>query len=261
MGIFQQKTPLEKELDALNKREKKFLTSRQEKEDTALNQFLADKIPDNLQDTLDTAFYKAFQLIFEKGTGVIEKTYRREDLEKNFQVKEFSHETKGTRKTLKAFSQGAKSAGTKGVFLSGASGIGMGLLGVGIPDIPVFTGMILRTVYEIALNYGFHYDTEEEQYFILLLIQGAVSHGTALDTINAKVNRYMRELTLPPDYNKDNQIKETAGALSKELLYMKFLQGIPLVGAIGGVYDVVYMKQITEYAKIKYQRRFLRGKG
>jgi len=42
---------------------------------------------------------------------------------------------------------------------------------------------------------------------------------------------------------------------------MKFLQGIPLVGAVGGVYDVVYMKQITEYAKIKYQRRFLRTKG
>jgi hypothetical protein len=260
MGIFQQKTPLEKELDALNKREKKFLTSRQEKEDTVLNQFLADKVPPNLQATLDNAFFKAFQLIFEKGTGVIEKTYRREDLEKNFQVKEFSHETKGTRKTLKAFSKGANSAGNKGMFLSGASGIGMGLLGVGIPDIPVFTGMILRTVYEIALGYGFHYDTEEEQYFILLLIQGAVSHGTALDTVNAQVNRYIRELTLPPDYNKDDQIRQTAGALSKELLYMKFLQGIPLVGAVGGVYDVVYMKNITEYAKIKYQRRFLRTK-
>ena len=261
MGIFQRKTPLEKEWEALNKREKHFLSSRQEKEDTPLNQFLADKVPPNLQDTLDTAFFKAFQLIFEKGTGVIEKTYRREDLEKNYQVKEFSHEMKGSHKSLKAFSKGAKHAGTKGVALSGASGIGMGLLGVGLPDIPVFTGMILRTVYEIALNFGFHYDTEEEQYFILLLIQGAVSHGTALDTVNAEVNRYIREKTLPPDYSKDDQIKQTAGALSKELLYMKFLQGIPLVGAIGGVYDVVYMKQITEYAKIKYQRRFLRTKG
>ena len=159
-----------------------------------------------------------------------------------------------------AFSQGAKSAGNKGVFLSGASGIGMGLLGVGLPDIPVFTGMILRTVYEIALNYGFHYDTEEEQYFILLLIQGAVSHGAAMEQVNGEVNRYIREQTLPLPYDKDDQIRKTAGALSKELLYMKFLQGIPLVGAIGGVYDVVYMKQITEYAKIKYQRRFLRTK-
>lgn len=260
MGIFQQKTPMEKEWEALNKREKKFLTSRQEKEDTALNQFLSEKVPPTLQDTLDAAFFKAFQLIFEKGTGVIEKTYRREDLEKNFQVKEFSHEISGSRKTLKAFSKGARNAGNKGMALSGASGIGMGLLGVGIPDIPVFTAMILRTVYEIALSYGFHYDTEEEQYLILLLIQGAVSHGAAMDQVNGEVNRFLRENTLPLQYDKDDQIRKTAGALSKELLYMKFLQGIPVVGAIGGVYDLVYMKQITEYATIKYQRRFLRDK-
>ena len=38
---------------------------------------------------------------------------------------------------------------------------------------------------------------------------------------------------------------------------MKFLQGIPVVGAMGGAYDVVYMKQISEYAGIKYQKRFL----
>ena len=45
--------------------------------------------------------------------------------------------------------------------------------------------------------------------------------------------------------------------MSKELLYMKFLQGIPVVGAVGGAYDVVYLKQITEYANLKYERRFL----
>ena len=38
---------------------------------------------------------------------------------------------------------------------------------------------------------------------------------------------------------------------------MKFLQGIPVVGAVGGAYDVVYLKQITEYANLKYERRFL----
>ena len=52
-------------------------------------------------------------------------------------------------------------------------------------------------------------------------------------------------------------IQKTASYLSKELLYMKFLQGIPVVGAVGGAYDVVYLKQITEYANLKYERRFL----
>ena len=47
------------------------------------------------------------------------------------------------------------------------------------------------------------------------------------------------------------------GEHTKELLYMKFLQGTPIVGAIGGFYDVLYMKNITDYANIKYKRRFL----
>ena len=38
---------------------------------------------------------------------------------------------------------------------------------------------------------------------------------------------------------------------------MKFLQGIPIVGVVGGAADAVYMKQILEYANIKYKHRFL----
>ena len=261
MRFLQRKTPLEKEWQTLQKREGKFLAARAEKQDSLLNQKLAEKVPTGLQDTLDTAFFKAFTLIFEKGTGVIEKTYRRDQLEQTYQVNQYAHDLSQNRKTLKAFSKGAKSAGTKGVLLSGASGIGMGLLGVGLPDIPLFTGMILRTVYEIALGYGYNYDTEEERYFILLLIQGAVSHGDILTQIDGQLNGFIINPVLPGGYHKESQIQAAAGALSKELLYMKFLQGIPVVGAIGGVYDVVYMKQITEYAKLKYQRRFLAHKG
>lgn len=42
---------------------------------------------------------------------------------------------------------------------------------------------------------------------------------------------------------------------------MKFLQGIPIVGAVGGAYDVIYLKQIIEYANLKYERRFLESLG
>ena len=52
------------------------------------------------------------------------------------------------------------------------------------------------------------------------------------------------------------QISRTSRMLSRELLYMKFLQGIPVVGAVGGAYDAIYMKQIAVYAKLKYQKRF-----
>ena len=62
---------------------------------------------------------------------------------------------------------------------------------------------------------------------------------------------------LPEEYQDKEQIEQTAGSLSKELLYIKFLQGIPVVGAVGGAYDAVYMKRITEYAELKYRHRYL----
>ena len=133
----------------------------------------------------------------------------------------------------------------------------MGILGVGLPDIPVFTGMILKSIYEIAMHYGYSYETEEEQYFILFLIQGAVSHGEEMLVIDKEINQFIASSVWVNAKNKEEMIQKTAGCLSKELLYMKFLQGIPVVGAVGGAYDVVYLKQITEYANLKYERRFL----
>ena len=71
-------TPLQKEWAKLEKQETAYLAKRMEKTDSKMNQFLEKKVPLNLQSTLDGAFSKAFYVVFEKGTGVIEKTYNRE---------------------------------------------------------------------------------------------------------------------------------------------------------------------------------------
>ena len=135
----------------------------------------------------------------------------------------------------------------------------MGILGIGIPDIPVFTGMMLRSIYETAVSYGYKYDTEAEQYFILLLIQGAVTYGEEAERINGEINTLIFKEKLPTVHHISDTISKTASLLSGELLYMKFLQGIPIAGAVGGIYDAVYMKHVTEYANLKYKRRFLQG--
>lgn len=257
MGIFQKKAPIDKEWEKLMKQESKFLTSRAEKKESFLNQKLAQVVPEQLQETLDTAFAKAFGLIFDKGTGIIEKTYRKDELEKSFQINQYAADVRKDGKSLKVFSKKAKQSGNVNLLVSGVSGIGMGVLGVGIPDIPVFIGMVLRSIYEIALSYGYRYDTPEEQYFILLLIEAAVSRGDELLERNQEMDEYIKTEQMPEPYNRDVQIKLTSAVLSKELLYMKFLQGVPVVGAVGGAYDVVYLKQITEYANLKYKRRFL----
>ena len=255
--MFQRKTPFETEWEKLQKKEQKFLKEHIERKESVLNQKLAEKVPTKLQETLDKAFAKAFGTIFAKGTDVIEKTYKKEELQKTYKINEYADEIRQSKKSLKAFGKKAENSGRVNMVVSGAAGIGMGLVGVGIPDIPVFTGMILKSIYEIALNYGYEYETEGERRFILQIIQGAVSHGTKMQSINKSIDDYIINVEVPADYDEQKQIEQTAAELSKELLYMKFLQGIPVVGAVGGAYDVVYLKQITEYANLKYRKRFL----
>ena len=249
-------TPLQKEWAKLEKQEAAYLMKRMEKTDSKMSQFLEKKVPLNLQNTLDAAFSKAFYTVFEKGTGVIEKTYKKEELQKSYQINEYAAQVRGNRKSLKAFSKKASGAGNVNLLISGVSGIGLGVLGIGIPDIVLFTGLMLKSVYEIALNYGFEYEDEQEKRFVLLLIQGALSYGNDLEEINSEINFYIENNKFYREMVMDNCIKETASCMSGELLYMKFLQGIPIVGAAGGAYDAIYMKQVVKYAELKYRRRF-----
>ena len=255
--MFQKKTPHQREWEKYIKKETKYLEKQLNKKESFLNQKLEEKVPQKLQGTLDAAFAKAFHMIFEKGTAVIEKTYRKEEIEKQYQINEFTNQIKQDKKSIRTFSKNARSSGAKNLVMSGAAGIGMGIFGVGLPDIPVFTAMILKSIYEIAMHYGYSYETEEEQYFILLLIQGAVTHGEEMLVVDREINQYISSSIWIQEKAKEEMIQKTASYLSKELLYMKFLQGIPVVGAVGGAYDVVYLKQITEYANLKYERRFL----
>ena len=257
MGVFQKKSALEQEWQKALKQEKKFLDKRLEKKESVLTQKLEEKVPKKVEETLNAAFNKAFTLVFEKGTGIIEKTYKKETIEQNYKIQQYAVEISQSRKSISAIKKNAGRSGIKNLAVSGVMGVGMGVMGIGLPDIPVFTGMILKSIYEIALRYGYPYDPSEEQFFILLLIQGGISHGTSVQEINKRLNLYIKTEKLMESESVKNQIKVTADLLSKELLYIKFLQGIPVVGAIGGAYDAIYMKSITEYAELKYRQRYL----
>ena len=60
-----------------------------------------------------------------------------------------------------------------------------------MPDIPIFTGVLLKSIYEIALSYGFSYETEEEQCFILKLIETAFLRGGPLLQNNKELNGWI----------------------------------------------------------------------
>lgn len=256
MGWLNRKTPWEKEWEVLERRERAWLKRQSVKPESLINRKLEEMVPENLQEKLDLAFGKAFQLVFEKGTGVIEKTYAKEKQEDAYKVREFTLGLRQNRKNLKAFSRQAGMANAKNLVFSGVEGVGLGLFGIGIPDIPLFTGMILKSVYEIAISYGCAYDTPKERLLILKMIRAALEHGEELKSLNDEIDKMIDGDSLW-EGNEREEIQKTAGTLSRELLYMKFLQGLPVAGVVGGISDTIYLKKITDYASMKYQKRLL----
>lgn len=246
---------MSKEWSRLERKEQKYLEQNRTVNAAAWQEAIEKRVPTKLNETLDAAFYKAFSLVFEKGTPIIEKTYNREKLKQDYQINAYAADVRKNTKTIRSF--GKKAAGSRCVNLavSAIEGVGMGALGMGIPDIPVFISVLLKSIYEIALSYGFSYDSEEEKLFILKLIEVALSHEENLTDGNSQIDRFIENGTLA--ITKEEQLHRTSDALSKELLYLKFLQGIPVVGVLGGISDAYYQKKISAYASLKYQRRFL----
>ena len=190
---------------------------------------------------------------------MIEKTYQKQKKEQNYKINAYAADVRDTRWSLRAFGREAGASKNFNMALSTVEGVGMGILGLGIPDIPVFLGVLLKSIYEIALSYGFSYDTEEEQIFILKLIEAALSHDRELAERNMELNMWIQG-GRTFDVSRSEQERRTSDALSRELLYLKFVQGLPVVGVVGGVSDMLYQKKISDYAEIKYKRRFLEKK-
>ena len=218
-----------------------------------------EKIPPGLYDKLQKAFYLGFKTVFQKGDGLIEKTYDREELKLSHKVHNESFETLGTKKGIKGMNKLAGQNSLKNLGLSAVEGTGLGLLGIGLPDIPIFIGVVLKSVYEVALSYGFDYKDEKERYFILKVMEAALAQEENRKKTSQEVDRLMFYLDreLPFEWNLDEQMKKTADCFATDMLCIKFIQGLPLVGVIGGITNVSYCRRISEYAKLKYQKRFL----
>lgn len=255
--MFKRKPALEIEIEKLNKQEAAYRNKHQNASETKLNQLLENKVPEKLQGSLDLAFSKAFSLMFQKGTGIIEKTYNKEEMENDYKVDAYAHSLRNNKKSLTSFSKKALGSAKVNLAISGVSGVCLGILGIGLPDITVFTGLLLKSLYQTSLHYGFLYSDESEKRFLLLLIRGALSYGDEFIKIDQEIDNFIQTGVFSHEEELEIGIKKTSACFSKELLYMKFLQGIPIVGVVGGVYDPVYIKRINHYAELKYRKRFL----
>ena len=255
MGLLKKQTAWEKAYRKVWRQEEDFLARYETKEETKLEKKIGEIAPEKLVETLHGAFCKAFEVVFEKGTGPILKAGKVEEKRLDYAKNACAADLREDKKTLRAFSKAAGRSGTGNVLLSGAAGIGMGAFGVMLPDVPLFTAMLLKSVYETAESFG--YRAEEEKGYALRLINTALTDGPALRRKNAWLDSYAQEGKWPREPELKEETEGAARALSEAVLYAKVVQNIPLVGAVGGAVNGVILHRVQRYAAIKYEKRFL----
>ncbi|MDO4352065.1 MAG: EcsC family protein [Clostridia bacterium] len=236
---------LRKELTKARISETDFLIRRKKQKQSYIDSKIEKYVPEGLAGTLEAAFTKAFEIIFRDGTGIIKKTYGRGSSDND---------------DIVMLRNRARAILAKDTVVTAAEGTGLGLAGIGLPDIPVFTAVLLRNIYQLAECYGFDYESKTEQVFILKLIETGLSYGESAEKLNDELNALMEQID-NEDYTYygliSQQIKAASEAVSKEVLYMKFIQTIPVVGAAGGISNLTCLNKVGRFAELKYRKRFI----
>ena len=239
-------------------REKRLQQSALQAKPAAWKTMMEEKIPDKVYIGLESAFCKGFSIVFKQGRAIIEKGYNKEEMKAVHAVRDAAVQEKGGWKELKRMSWSAQQADLRNLAVTTVEGIGLGALGVGMPDIVLFLGTLLKGVYETALNFGFDYESRQEQLLILKMLETSLSSGTDWVRNNRAVDEMMELETVDiTDQVFDQQIRKTAAVFAVDMLLLKFIQGLPVVGIIGGAANPVYYNKIMKYVQLKYRKRYL----
>lgn len=249
---------IHKELLQVQKQEQKLERTAVRAKPAGWKTAVESKIPQKVYSGLESAFCKGFSLVFDQGTGIIEKGIKKEDLQADHAIRAYAVQLKGTRKELKQMRRSASQSDFLNMAVTTAEGIGLGALGIGMPDIVLFLSNLMKGIYETALNYGFEYESKSEQYLILAMMEASLSTGEDWILRNDRVDELLANSVVEPsqtDY--DTQMNGAASAFAMDMLLLKFIQGLPIVGIIGGAANPVYYHKVMQYVQIKYRKRYL----
>ncbi len=255
---------INKYTDRLIRKEEKLIHRKENpfwKEKVApITDSIAKKIPKQMDDMFQKAFESGFLFLFEKGTPLIEKSYQTEKAAMKFEINQFILDKSFSKANLRRFHRQANRSIMKNHALSSIEGTVMGFFGIGLPDIPVFLSVILKSIYEIALSYGFEYQSKVEQMYILSILCATLTtndekrmFSRQCDLIGSYIDQKIQYLS----YDVEEMIKVTSRKLASQVVFSKFIQGLPIVGISGGVTNYQLLHRITDMANIKYQKRFL----
>ena len=257
MGSRQKKL-LQKELLRVERQEQVLRREALRAKPPAWKAALEQKVPEKIRTGLESGFRKGFTIVFTSGRPIIEKSYRKEELKANHAVHDYAMQMKGGRKEWRQLRREAKQANWLNLAATTAEGVGLGALGIGLPDIVLFLGMLLRGIYETALHYGFDYEDRWEQLLILKMMTTALSTGEEWEYHHSKLEALLKEeVQQVSEQAFADQIDQTASVFAVELMALKFIQGLPVVGIVGGAANPVYYARVLKYVRCQYEKRYL----
>ena len=188
---------LEEQLIKVKREEIKFAlrseTKMFENQTAPIKRKIESKIPAKLQETLEKAFEAGFKIVFEKGTGIVEKTYDKAARQEDFRKEHQGDARKPKATVVSELDKNAATAAMGNELLTTLEGSALGALGIGLPDIPVFIGMMMKSVYEISLSYGFSYEADREKLYILYLIGMGITTKEKKRSYEKKLERVAEE--------------------------------------------------------------------
>lgn len=217
-----------------------------------------EKIPDNVQSALEEGFTQGFRAVFRHGFALLKRTYCRDEIAYNEEEQRKLFDDCGVQKGLAKVRKTAKAHYGRELLATTAEGAGLGLLGIGLPDIVLFCGFLMRGLSMLAIRYGCDPDSPEERMLMLKMIEAALAKGKAYEKKNNEVDNALCWPETLLYIGEKAQIKKTAKRLAQELLALKFVQGIPVAGILAAPGNPVCYHKIMTYARVKYYKRYLR---
>ena len=92
---------------------------------------------------------------------------------------------------------------------------------------------------------------------ILKMMSAAIQKREKWLEADMEVDDFLKAKDIPDSFELEDQIGRTADDFALDMLVLKFIQGLPVVGVLGGLSNPVYYTKIMEYVQLKYHKRYL----
>ena len=88
-------------------------------------------------------------------------------------------------------------------------------------------------------------------------MEASLTKGSGWLERNQAVDQIMAGSVVPDQEALKRQRDRTAQTFAMDMLLLKFVQGLPLVGVLGGAGNPVYYRRVLRYVALKYRKRYL----